>query len=119
MDEQLITPQALRDVMKSRDTLTIIDVRGDDAYDEGHIPGAIHIPGDQLATHLAEVPYNARVVTYCNMRHPGSSRSEQAAKFLRDQGFHAQALEGGFPAWKEAGFPVDEGQPAGAQATGG
>jgi rhodanese-related sulfurtransferase len=43
------------------------------------------------------------------MRHRGSSRSEGAAALLRESGFRAQALEGGFPAWVEGGYPVDRG----------
>ena len=41
------------------------------------------------------------------MRHRGSSRSEQAAALLRESGYDAQALDGGFPAWNEAGLPVE------------
>jgi rhodanese-related sulfurtransferase len=40
------------------------------------------------------------------MHHRGASRSETAATLLRESGFDARALDGGFPAWKEAGFPV-------------
>jgi rhodanese-related sulfurtransferase len=43
------------------------------------------------------------------MRHRGSSSSERAAALLRESGFNALALDGGFPAWKRAGFPVDTG----------
>ena len=41
------------------------------------------------------------------MRHRGDSRSERAAALLRGSGYDAQALEGGFPAWEHAGYPVD------------
>jgi rhodanese-related sulfurtransferase len=41
------------------------------------------------------------------MRHRGSSRSERAAALLRESGFDARALEGGFPAWKAAGYPAE------------
>lgn len=43
------------------------------------------------------------------MRHRGSSRSERVAALLRESGYDAQALDGGFPAWKQAGYPVDSG----------
>lgn len=42
----------------------VIDVRGEDAFNAGHIPGASHIPGDVLATRLAEIPQDKPVVTY-------------------------------------------------------
>jgi rhodanese-related sulfurtransferase len=41
------------------------------------------------------------------MRHPGDSRSERTAALLRESGYQAQALDGGFPAWSEAGLPVE------------
>lgn len=43
------------------------------------------------------------------MRHPGRSRSERVATQLREQGYSAEALEGGFPAWRAAGYPVATG----------
>ena len=44
------------------------------------------------------------------MRHRGNSRSERAAALLRGSGYDAKALEGGFPAWEAAGYPVEKGQ---------
>jgi rhodanese-related sulfurtransferase len=43
---------------------TVIDVRSRDEYAAGHIPGALHIPGDQLPILLAELPRDRPVVTY-------------------------------------------------------
>jgi rhodanese-related sulfurtransferase len=45
------------------------------------------------------------------MRHRGNSRSERAAALLRESGYDARALEGGFPAWQAAGYPVETGSP--------
>lgn len=44
------------------------------------------------------------------MRHRGNSRSERATALLRGSGYDAKALEGGFPAWEAAGYPVEKGQ---------
>jgi rhodanese-related sulfurtransferase len=41
------------------------------------------------------------------MHHRGASRSERVARLLRESGYQAQALDGGFPAWKEKGYPVE------------
>lgn len=43
------------------------------------------------------------------MEHRGSSRSERTAALLRESGYYAQALDGGFPAWQAAGYPVEQG----------
>ena len=45
------------------------------------------------------------------MRHRGHSRSERVAALLRESGYNARALDGGFPAWEAAGYPVERGQP--------
>jgi rhodanese-related sulfurtransferase len=42
------------------------------------------------------------------MRHRGSSRSEGAAALLRESGYDARALEGGYPAWEQGRYPVNK-----------
>ena len=44
------------------------------------------------------------------MRHRGASRSEGAAERLRESGYEARALDGGYPAWEEKGYPVETGE---------
>jgi hydroxyacylglutathione hydrolase len=63
MDE-LISPQELRAQLAGPNPPTVIDVRGDEAYRAGHIAGARHIPGDELAESLAQIPRDKPVVTY-------------------------------------------------------
>jgi len=41
------------------------------------------------------------------MHHRGNSRSERTAALLRESGYDAKALDGGFPAWEAAGYPVE------------
>jgi rhodanese-related sulfurtransferase len=80
----------------------------------GHIPDARHIPVDELVIGVTELRRGRLRETYCNARHPGNSRSERAAALLPERGYRAQALDGGFPAWVAAGYPVDRGLPASA-----
>ena len=42
-----------------------VDVRGKDAYDESHIPGAISIPLTELNAHLTHLPARKFLITYC------------------------------------------------------
>ena len=86
----------------------IIDVRGSAEYTAGHIRGAVNIPLGQLSRKIKQIPLEQPVVTYCNMHHRGESRGERAAAQLREQGYQAQTLDGGYPGWKEQGFPVEE-----------
>jgi 3-mercaptopyruvate sulfurtransferase SseA len=44
----------------------IVDVRGQDAYDVGHIPGAHMIAAGDIANHLKELPSDKLIVTYCS-----------------------------------------------------
>ncbi len=104
----LISVKELRSYLNDAVSPTIIDVRAPEAYDRGHLPGAVNIPREKLTSSLDQVPLGRPIVTYCNMHNPGSSGSELAADTLRDAGLHARALEGGYPAWEEAGFPIDK-----------
>lgn len=112
---ELIRPAVLRKRLAANTgerAPIVIDVRARDEYALGHIPDARHIPVDELAAHLRELPRGRLRVTYCNMQHRGTSRSERAAALLRACGQRAQALDGGLPAWVAAGYPVDRGLPA-------
>ena len=104
----LISPQKLRDCLASAMPPLIIDVRGTGEYAGGHVQGAVNIPLGQLSKKLARIPREQPVVTYCNMHHRGESRGERAAAILREQGFQARTLDGGFQAWKEQGHPVEQ-----------
>ncbi|HLX39202.1 MAG TPA: rhodanese-like domain-containing protein, partial [Ktedonobacteraceae bacterium] len=107
-DEQsntLISPQILHEQRNT--TPIIIDVRGPKEYETGHVAGAVNIPLSQLPRKLGKIPHEQLIVTYCNMHHRGESRGERAAAFLREKEFDARALDGGYPAWKEAGLPVE------------
>ncbi|HEY0408370.1 MAG TPA: rhodanese-like domain-containing protein [Pyrinomonadaceae bacterium] len=44
----------------------VIDVRGDAAYKQAHIKGAIMIPSNEVANHLSELPHDKMIVTYCS-----------------------------------------------------
>lgn len=59
-----VSPQELVEKLRSDHPPTVIDVRGDDEYTAGDIPGALHLPGDQLPTRLDELPRNRPVVPY-------------------------------------------------------
>ena len=83
----------------------IVDVREQDEWDEGHIPGAVHIPRGHLESRIERLaPDTARpVVVYCS----AGNRSAFAARTLMDLGYEdVVSLAGGFTDWKRNGFPV-------------
>lgn len=107
-DEQsntLISPWALSEQQDTKPV--VIDVRGAKEYEAGHVAGAMNIPLSQLVRKLSKLPSDRLIVTYCNMHHRGESRGERAATMLREKGYEARALDGGYPAWKETGLPVE------------
>lgn len=103
----LISPQDLQDSIQKAAPPLVVDVRGFAEYAAGHVSGAVNIPLGTLTSRLAQIPQDRSVVTYCNMHHRGGSRGEKAATLLRDQGYQARTLDGGYPAWKERGFRVE------------
>jgi rhodanese-related sulfurtransferase len=104
----LLDPRALYESLAFQDSPLVIDVRGPSEYASGHVRGALNIPLGQLARKLGRIPKDRPVVTYCNMHHRGESRGERAATQLREWGYQARTIDGGYPAWKEQGLPVEE-----------
>lgn len=81
---------------------TVVDVREKNEWDEGHIPGAIHVPRGYLELRIESAVPNksAPVVLYC----AGGTRSVLAADTLREMGYSdVRSVRGGFTAWKDAG----------------
>jgi rhodanese-related sulfurtransferase/DNA-binding MarR family transcriptional regulator len=85
-------------------TATVLDVRPEDEFRQGHLPGALNIPLAELERRLAELPADREIVAYC--RGPWCVLSFEAVAALRQQGYQARRLEDGFPEWKVSGLPV-------------
>ena len=88
-------------------TVTIIDVRPEDEFALGHLPGALNIPLRGLEARLREINRKQEVVAYC--RGPYCVLSYEAVAALRARGFKARRLEDGLPEWRVAGLPVVTG----------
>jgi len=85
--------------------ITVIDVRPDEEYLGGHLPGALSFPLDQLAARLAELPADLDVVAYC--RGPYCVLSYEAVRLLRAHGRTARRLADGILEWRAADLPVE------------
>ena len=93
-------------VTRLRDSrVMLLDVRLEDEYGLGHLPGALNIPLHQLKQRLSELPRELQIVAYC--RGPYCVLSFEAVAALRAQGFNVRRLEEGFPEWKAAGLPIE------------
>ena len=85
-------------------TVTLLDIRPENEYNLGHLPGAICVPLGELEARLAKLPKSPEIVAYC--RGPYCVLSFEAVAMLRGKGFHARRLEDGFPEWRAAGLDV-------------
>jgi len=90
----------------NRRDMVILDIREKEAFDAGHVPGAIHLPRGQLELRVnSELPDpTVRILTYCEF----GKISTLAAATLRELGYsRAVALDGGMKAWREGEFPLE------------
>jgi len=89
----------------------LVDSRSREAWDQGHIPGAIHLPTRQIAQHAAErsiselIPVGMPCVTYC--WGPGCNGATRAALELARLGFPVKEMIGGFEYWVREGFAYE------------
>ena len=101
----VITPDDLALRLEGEDVPVILDVRSPEEYAEGHIPGAINIPYDQIAASLdwLESFREREIVVYCRT----GRRAEIAEEALSEAGFEqVRDLEGHMVAWQDGNYPV-------------
>jgi rhodanese-related sulfurtransferase/DNA-binding transcriptional ArsR family regulator len=87
------------------EAVTLIDVRPELEFEQGHISSARSVPVENLKRRLAELPRDLEVVAYC--RGPYCVYSDEAVRLLHRHGFRARRLDEGFPEWRAAGYPVE------------
>jgi len=96
----------LKQVTDAHNGTAVIDVREQDEYVQGYIPGAKWIPRGFLEQRIEDaVPDRDQpVILYC----AGGTRSALAARSLAELGYrNVKSLAGGFGAWKRAGYAFD------------
>ncbi len=100
-----ISPAEAKQMIDENPDLIVIDVSA--AYNSGHLPGAVNYPvGDgSLDAAIPMLDKDATYLVYC----AGDSASRQGAQKLVDAGFmNVYRLEGGYDAWVDAGYPIEE-----------
>lgn len=90
--------------IRGREDVVILDVREDDEFKSGHIPGAEWIPLGQLSSRMNELPKDKTIVAVCR----SGNRSGQATELLRQNGFNVHNMQGGMNSWVQAGFEVEK-----------
>lgn len=108
MEAAGITPNEVTGRMGHGERFVFVDARSPQEWDiaDCKLPGAIHVPEDEIAQRLKDIPLGHPVVSYCGS--PGEQASRRVAARLMRHGFlNAQPLIGGFKAWLQAGYPVE------------
>jgi rhodanese-related sulfurtransferase len=91
-----ISVSELNRMQQAQADFTLVDVRDDDELTLASLDGALHVPMDEVAGRLDEIPKDRDVVVMC---HSGG-RSARVAAYLRQNGFPSVAnLAGGIDAW--------------------
>lgn len=93
-------PVRLEDLLSRMKSSNIIllDVRPEQEFKAGHIPGSINIPIDQLLVRIGELKKSKRYIAYC--RGPFCVFADDAVQLLTRKGFKVNRLEEGYPDWK-------------------
>jgi rhodanese-related sulfurtransferase len=104
-----ITPRELKRRMDNGEGVIVIDLRSEFEQADGRIPGALIAAGDDVESLIATIDpaiiEHCEVVLYCSC--PNEISSARAALRLKRHGVkRVRPLEGGFPEWKELGFPI-------------
>lgn len=85
----------------------IIDVRSltARALDPRWIPGALHVPLEEMAKHIEDLPRDRDIILYCAC--PSEASAARVARILMNHGFKkVRPLHGGLDAWVAAGYAV-------------
>ena len=75
----------------------LLDVRDPDEFEEGHIPGAVNIPLNEIRSRLEELPRDHQIQVYCGV----GQRAYYAMRILLQSGFNAENLSGGIRTYKQ------------------
>jgi len=104
-----ITIEELAGRIRSGSAPAILDVRSEGEFEDGHIPGAIHIPYGDLSDRMGELPVeqDGELVVYCQ----SGLRAGWAEKTLSDGGYtNVRDLEGQWKAWAAAGHTSEKSE---------
>jgi rhodanese-related sulfurtransferase len=100
-----VPPDDLLAALKTDQKILVLDVRSEQEYASGHVPGARNIPHDELESRIEEVRVEGaeRIVVYCESGY----RAGEAGTVLRESGFeNVEHLSGDMKAWRNQKLPL-------------
>lgn len=105
MITQRLSVRDLKRKLDAGDAMLILDVRAGFCDADQMIPGAIHVDARDLNPQLFNLPHDVAVVVYGTLDQDDATM--KVAEALRAAGFNAEALQGGWNGWIDAGFPTE------------
>jgi rhodanese-related sulfurtransferase len=100
-------PSDVKSAMDAAERFVLVDSRGDAAWRQGRIPGAIHLPTAAIERRAPQlIPPDMPVVVYC--WGPGCNGSTRAALAFSLLGYEVREMIGGYEYWAREGFPVED-----------
>lgn len=98
-------PSDVYAAQKAGDHFTLVDVRSAEAWAQGHVVGAVHVPYRDIAARAAEFPVDVPVVVYCWS--PGCNAGTKAAREFATLGVPVKEMIGGYEYWVREGQPTE------------
>ncbi len=93
---------------RAGEAVVLVDVRGDEAWEQGRVRGAIHMHYSQIEERAPkEIPAGSAVVVYCWS--PGCNAAQKGALIFARLGYSVREMIGGFEYWAREGYPVENG----------
>jgi rhodanese-related sulfurtransferase len=103
--EERIAPDEARKLIATPGQAQVLDLRPQDDFGEGHIPGASNVDPDDIDAAIGDLSKDQPVIVVCEE----GKRSAEVAERLRNEGFDAASIEGGMSSWAGDKMPM---QPA-------
>ena len=100
-------PSDVHAAQEARERFVLVDTRGDAAWAQGRVVGAVHLPTARIADRApAEIPPDLPIVVYC--WGPGCNGSTRAALAFALLGYRVREMIGGYEYWTREGYPVED-----------
>lgn len=100
-------PADLHAARTAGEQLVVVDVRSAQAWAQGRVTGALHMPHSEISTRASqEIAPGAEVVVYCWS--PGCNGGTRGAAEFARLGYRVREMIGGFEYWAREGYPIED-----------
>lgn len=99
-----VDQMTVHEVKRRGEELQVVDVRSPAEWEEGHIPGAVHIFLPELEKRAKELDKKKPIAVYCDSGY----RASLGTSILQQQGFQVHNVPGSWQAWQNAKYPVEK-----------